>query len=178
MHNQLITTLPITSQVIGGDETNAVCARRLHQELDIGQMYAHWIKAQIERGGFVENIDYGVFAEFSKNPQGGRPSMEYMLSLDMAKHVCMMSQTEKGKLIRKYFIECEKRLSKITAAGARAEYERLINAPRSELFLEMAKMAEENETLYAENKELAHKVDTLAPKAEALDRISDRKSVV
>ena len=156
MQNQLETALPITAQFIGGTETNAVCARRLHEALGIRQMYAHWIKAQIERGGLVDNVDYVVFAEFSKNPQGGRPANEYALSLDAAKHVCMMSQTEKGKQIRMYFIGCEKRL-------------RQAFDPTKVSRLEMAKWLVDAEEKIIE---LQGRNKALSGKAQALDTIA------
>lgn len=47
----------------------------------------------------------------SGNARAGRPIKEdYALSLDTAKHVSMLSETVKGKEIRQYFIECEKKL--------------------------------------------------------------------
>lgn len=43
-----------------------------------------------------------------KNPNGGRPTVEYALTLDMAKQLCMVENNKKGRIARKYFIECEK----------------------------------------------------------------------
>ena len=39
---------------------------------------------------------------------GGRPSTEYDLSVDMAKQICMIQRSEKGRLYRQYFIDLEK----------------------------------------------------------------------
>jgi len=43
-----------------------------------------WIKDRIEQYGFVENQDFVSFLENTKKPKGGRPSIEYTLTLDMA----------------------------------------------------------------------------------------------
>ena len=58
----------------------------------------------------IEYQDFEVFTQKGENLQGGRPTSEYALSLDAAKEISMMSQCEKGKQARRYFIECEKRL--------------------------------------------------------------------
>ena len=86
----------------------AVNARELHQFLESKQEFANWIKGRIEKYGFVENQDYEVFDNFVKNLQGGRPSIEYAISVDMAKELSMVENNEKGRQARKYFIECEK----------------------------------------------------------------------
>ena len=39
---------------------------------------------------------------------GGRPSLEHEISVDMAKQICMIQRTEKGKAYRQYFIKLEK----------------------------------------------------------------------
>ncbi|MRR53307.1 MAG: hypothetical protein EG822_02185 [Deltaproteobacteria bacterium] len=72
---------------------NAVDARELHKALGVKDAFAHWIKEQIVRAMLVDGIDYVVSAEKGKNPKGGRPSKDYLISLDAAKQVCMMSAT-------------------------------------------------------------------------------------
>ena len=86
----------------GGKQT--VNARDLHEFLGAGKMFSHWIKDRIESYGFVENQDFWVFAETGKNPLGGRPAIEYALSIDMAKELAMVERNEKGRIARQYFI--------------------------------------------------------------------------
>lgn len=94
------------------DGKKAVNARELHQFLGNKREFATWIKQRIEQYGFVENQDFEVFDNFVKNSQGGRPTIEYALSLDMAKELSMVENNEKGRMARKYFIECEKAATK------------------------------------------------------------------
>lgn len=88
----------------------AVSARELHRFLASKQEFANWIKKRIEKYGFVENQDYEVFDNFVKNPNGGRPLIEYALSVNMAKELAMIEGNEQGKQARQYFITCEKKL--------------------------------------------------------------------
>lgn len=105
--NQLI---PLHSQTINDNATEAVSARELHTFLENGDMFANWIKNRIEKYDFIENQDYVSFLATTKKPTGGRPSVEYFITLDMAKQLAMVENNEKGKQARKYFIECEKQL--------------------------------------------------------------------
>jgi phage anti-repressor protein len=90
------------------DGKRAVNARELHHFLESKQDFSNWIKNRIEKYGFVENQDFEVYNKIIENPQGGRPTIEYALSVDMAKELSMVENNEKGRLARKYFIECEK----------------------------------------------------------------------
>lgn len=114
-------------EIIEHDGKQAVNARELHQKLGNKRQFADWIKQRIEQYGFVENQDYEVFHKivknsndvenqdfsssdnFAKREKGGRSRVEYALSLDMAKELCMVENNEKGRMIRKYFIEVEKK---------------------------------------------------------------------
>ena len=101
--------LPISNN----NGSQAVNARDLHAFLGIGRDFTNWMKDQIERCDLAENQDYEVFAQNGENSKGGRPSKEYALSIGAAKEISMMSQSEKGKTARRYFIACEEKLKTI-----------------------------------------------------------------
>ena len=96
--------------IIDHNGKSAVNARELHAFLGVGKDFSSWIKKQIERCDLIEYQDFEVFTQKGENLQGGRPTSEYALTLDAAKEISMMSQCERGKQARRYFIECEKRL--------------------------------------------------------------------
>ena len=104
--NQLI---PLQSQTIDGNAVETVNARELHAFLEVQTRFNDWIKNRVEKYGFVENVDFLII--LSKTPNGGRPSQEYYITLDMAKQLAMVENNEKGMQVRKYFIECEKQLN-------------------------------------------------------------------
>ena len=95
----------------------AVNARELHKFLEVKKPFASWIKMQLERCDLLESVDYKALTQKvpCSNGIGYSQSIEYILSLDAAKEISMMSQCEKGKLARRYFIEVEK--------AARVKYE-------------------------------------------------------
>ncbi len=68
----------------------------MHQFLEVQSKYADWLKNRIEKYYFVENQDYLGFTENLVKPQGGRPTIEYGLSLDMAKELCMVENKLKA----------------------------------------------------------------------------------
>ena len=109
--NELIK---LQSQTINGNTVEMVSARELHEFLGNGDMFANWIKHRVEKYGFVENQDFISFLVATKKPNGGRPSQEYYITLDMAKQLAMVENNEKGMQVRKYFIECEKKLNSTT----------------------------------------------------------------
>jgi len=84
-----------------------VIARELHEFLGVGKDFSTWIKDRIFQYNFIENQDFVVFPGIGE--KGGRPSIEYHLTIDMAKELSMVERNEKGKQARQYFIECERR---------------------------------------------------------------------
>ena len=93
-------------------ENKVVNARHLYAFLEIGKDFSTWIKAQIQRCDLVENTDYQAFPQkvVCQNGIGYSTRIEYALSVEAAKEIAMISQTPKGKMARRYFIECERRL--------------------------------------------------------------------
>ena len=96
------------------DGQKAVNARELHAFLGVGKDFSSWIKERISKYGFVENQDYFSFTEIGEREIGATVRKEYAISLDMAKELSMVENNEKGRMARKYFIECEKVATKQT----------------------------------------------------------------
>lgn len=74
------------------------------------RQYTDWISERLKDCDAVENEDYQSFSQ--KNEKGGRPKTEYIIKLDIAKEMAMLERNEKGKQVRRYFIEVEKRYKK------------------------------------------------------------------
>ena len=104
--NELI---PLQPQTINGNAVETVNARELHAFLESKQDFSTWIKNRIEKYEFVENQD---FVRFHKKMEANNATMiEYFVSVGMAKELAMVENNDKGKQARKYFIECEKKLT-------------------------------------------------------------------
>lgn len=70
----------------------------LHKELKVGKDFTTWIKGRISKYEFVENEDYKFSPKRAKtSKQGGRPSNEYSLTLDMAKELSMVENNKIGQ---------------------------------------------------------------------------------
>lgn len=93
----------------------AVSARELHCFLESKKDFSSWIKDRIERYGFIQGVDFEVFTHIGENSKGGRPSIEYALTVDAAKELSMVEGNEKGKQARRYFIEAEKAFRQVVA---------------------------------------------------------------
>jgi phage anti-repressor protein len=129
--------IPIEAQRVG-DEERAVLASKLHAGLGVGKDFTNWIKAQVKRAMLTEGLDFVVLAQKGENPQGGRPRLEYLLTLDAAKHIAMLAHTERGAAVRRYFIEAEKELQRRgTGTGLQAA-ERLGRLERDRELIESA----------------------------------------
>lgn len=86
-------------------DTQTVSARELHDQLHIGTRFNDWFPRMTEYG-FVEGTDF--YSKMSKTDNGGRPSTDYEISVDMAKQICMIQRTPEGKAVRQYLIDLEK----------------------------------------------------------------------
>ena len=97
-------------QTMNGNTVVTVSARELHTFLEVQTHFNDWISTRISEYDFIENKDFVSFTEKNGRPKNGRPSQEYYITLDMAKELAMVERTYIGKLARKYFITCAKRL--------------------------------------------------------------------
>ena len=87
-----------------------VSARDLHEGLEIGTKFATWFPRMTEYG-FVENTDYMLVTQKRETNNLKNPFTQitdYQITIDMAKQICMIQRTEKGRQYRQYFLDLEK----------------------------------------------------------------------
>lgn len=91
-------------------DTQTVSARELYEQLEISKRFSAWFETNSQ--GFVEGEDFtSVLKGTEVQNNGGiqvRELQDYNLTVDMAKHLCLMSRTEKGKQCRQYLLDLEK----------------------------------------------------------------------
>lgn len=103
-------------------DTMTVSARDLHDALEATERFSNWIERYLP--GFIEGEDYTSVNKLTEVQNNGgiqmREMVDYICSIDMAKHICLMSRTEKGKQCRQYLINLEKAWNDPAQVMARA----------------------------------------------------------
>ena len=78
-------------------DTQTVSARELHERLNIGTKFATWFPRMTEYG-FDEGIDYSTcYPKLGSESHGGQNMVDYNISVDMAKQICMIQRTPEGE---------------------------------------------------------------------------------
>lgn len=85
----------------------AVSARELHEFLEVDTPFNKWFPRMCEYG-FSEGESYQTFLSNRSDGLPGKPRMDAAITIDMAKEICMLQRTEKGKQARQYFLQLEK----------------------------------------------------------------------
>lgn len=135
-------------------EQPTVSGRELHEALEVETRYNDWFVRMCEYG-FSEGTDF--YSNMSKS-SGGRPSTDHALTIPMAKEICMLQRTDKGKQFRQYFISVEEAWNTPEMVMSRA-----------------LRMAESNlKRLQAENAKLTVDCQIMQPKADYFDELVDR----
>lgn len=94
-----------------------VMGRELHKALEIRTAYKDWFPRMCEYG-FTEGEDYTPL--IFEHPQNKQPFTDHQLTISMAKELCMIQRTDRGKQCRQYFIQIEEAWNKPEAVMARA----------------------------------------------------------
>lgn len=158
-----------------------VSARELHEKLGIESKFMDWFNRMLKYG-FEEDRDYVAIAQKKETAQGNVSTFnEYYISIDMAKEICMIQRSDKGRQFRQYFIECERRLIETNKKAMPQTYieavENLLNElkknqeleEQGKLLLEQKKAAEEEtERIYQCNKNFHNNLYTATDLAKML----------
>lgn len=130
----------------------AVSARELHEKLGIQKHFTQWWDNQMNMLQLTEEKD---FLTLRLESTGGRPSTDYIIPIDIAKHLAMMSGGENAHKIREYFIQVEKAW----------------NSPEMVMARSLKFAAKQLESYQKE-------VALLKPKAEFFDQVADSKTAI
>ena len=147
----------IESELVPVYETSTgekvVYGTELYGVLGKKSKFADWAKNRLKDCDAVENED---FETFSKNLENGGRTKEYIIKLDTAKEMAMLERNEKGKQVRRYFIQIEKRYkqsSQIMGHDTQALFETF------QKFMEMQTAFMEKQAAF--NNEIAAKMESI-----------------
>lgn len=145
-------------------EQPTVSARELYEGLEIKTAFKDWFP-RMAAYGFEENQDFILVAQkrATNNPKNPVAIYnDYQISVDMAKQICMIQRSEKGKLYRQYFIDLEKAWNTPEQVMARA-----------------LKLADRTiDTLKEDNKKLIEENEKMKPKEIFADAVSASNSSI
>ena len=177
---ELIT---VGSTKVGKQKQQTVNARELHTWLGSGQHFANWIRGRIDQYEFEQDVDYIAINSSITSP----PTVEYHITLDMAKELSMVERSYKGREARKYFITCEvklkeeraqrvleyqDRLAKLEAIPNLMEARRLMETKAERDYRDTEKLNEKSEKL---RKEYGNHYTRIMDKIEKLvERVNKR----
>lgn len=155
----------VTEGAIGDSVVQTVNARDLHAFLGVGRDFSNWVKDRIAAYAFNEHSDFEIFEDLSSPnlvsaKSRAQTTKEYALTLDMAKELAMVERNEKGKQVRRYFIECERKAK--DAARAKAEID----------FSDPIILLGTFKHLQGQVERANAKIAVLQPQADALSRIA------
>lgn len=139
-------------------EQPTVSARELYEGLEIKSNFTTWFDRMCEYG-FTELDFKKCFPNLESGCNGGQNMVDYEISIDMAKQICMIQRTEKGKQYRQYFLDLEKAWNTPEQVMARA--------------LKIAN--NEIDKLKADNRVLIADAERMKPKEIFADAVSSSK---
>ena len=142
-------------------EQPTVSARELHKALEVSSRFSRWFDTNKEM--FVEGEDYNKRTSSTVVNNGAVRELEdYEITVLMAKHLSMMSRTEKGREIRNYLIDLEKAW----------------NTPE-QIFARALKMADaELQKVKADNQYLIADIERMKPKEIFADAVATSKTSI
>lgn len=143
------------------NDQQLVSARELYKGLKLTTRFSKWVNQNFK--DFEKGQDFTSVTTVTDMPRGGvKPIQDYAITIDMAKQLCLLSHTEKGKQYRKYLIEVERKW----------------NDPQEIVKRGYAILQNENTQLKLENKNLGIQLEEANKRASYLDIILGTKDAL
>ena len=102
------------STLVKINEEGKCLARDIWSFLGVKSNYRDWFKRRSSELDLKNINDYSTL--FFERSDGGKPKVEHEISIDLGKEMAMLERNKQGKLLRKYFIEAEKKLRQVAEA--------------------------------------------------------------
>lgn len=142
----------IENELVPVYETNTgekvVYGTELHTVLGAPSVYREWVKRRLSDIDALENED---FEGVEISTPSGQTKKDHIIKLDTAKEMAMLERNEKGKQVRRYFIQVEKKYK-----SAKSDLAEL--SPQLQLLINMEMKQKEHDQKLAE---LDSKVDSI-----------------
>lgn len=111
----------ISEDTFNGESVLTVNARDLHTFLGVSTRFNDWIQRRIAEYDLVEGLDFTITQKRVIDSSGVPQRQEYFITLDVAKELSMVERTEKGREIRRYFIEAEKQMRVLSIQASQSK---------------------------------------------------------
>lgn len=153
----------ISGVSVGLAQTKAVNARDLWEVLEVSTRFNDWIKKRLEECQAQESVDFVATQKKVDNIIEKFQPVDFILSLDTAKHIAMLERTNIGRKVRQHFIDIEKR-SQTRPATNNPQLAALRDLIDNLVALDEAQQAQQKELqeLRAEIKQLPSKISGCA----------------
>lgn len=109
---EIASVLQLDAQLLGDYSVKAINGRNLQRVLNSTKDHTTWAKTQIQRLSLEHGIDYEILSNLRSPSEGSTNSRHqvettYCFPLEVGKTIAMISNAEKGNLVRKYFLHME-----------------------------------------------------------------------
>ena len=147
-----------------------VSLRALHEGLGVKSKFNDFAKRMCGYG-FEENIDYIKVTQkkVTLNNEGKNRAYnedDYIITIDMAKEICMIQRSDIGREFRKYFIECEKQLKEV------------VQKPQTQLPTDYLSALKALVASEEEKQRLTKKIEEDKPKVEYTDNVLQAEGLI
>lgn len=86
-----------------------VYGKDLHKSLAVKTDFSTWVKRRLSECDAEEKEDFDLLPKIEEQVTGSKHTIEYLIKLDTAKEMAMLERNDKGKQVRKYFIQVEEK---------------------------------------------------------------------